>query len=392
MDIGMHLGEGWAERIAEALRSCRVFVPLYSPRYFRSVACGQEWDAFATRPVHPMPGGNAHISGIVPVLWVSSPSSLPPVARRLQFNHSDFGSDYVKEGMYALLKLNYFRDAYQLAVHRLAQRIVEVAEQTMVDPGAHEDFLSRRSAFEGAVPSRQLRILVLACDSERLPEGRSSDSYGRSPLDWQPYRPASTRPLVQHAGRVARQLGLHPSIQEFGEEAEAVLRAEEPESPGLLLLDRWALLDPGHRARMKAFDQLNPAWISLMEPWSADDPDCVPLNGVLQRTADEVLRHQRRDSRPTLRGATDGLPTLDAFEAELPKAARKAIYGFSDRTEPTSTRSQPADQACPSPPAGSASGRPSLRTTPGTGPPTGIPGVAPELKGGDPNEPGGTAP
>ncbi|MBC3842855.1 hypothetical protein GXW82_29795 [Streptacidiphilus sp. 4-A2] len=49
MDRGMHLGEGWVGRLSDALASCRVFVPLYSPRYFRSEPCGQEWRGFASR-------------------------------------------------------------------------------------------------------------------------------------------------------------------------------------------------------------------------------------------------------------------------------------------------------------------------------------------------------
>jgi FxsC-like protein len=358
MDRGMHLGEGWAERIAEALAHCRVFVPLYSPRYFRSVACGQEWDAFASRPVYRIPRNSGHASGVVPALWVTLPqSSLPPVASRLQFNHSDFGQDYVREGLYALLKLNYFRDAYDLAVHRLAQRIVQVAEQTMIPVGRREDFLTRPCAFEDPVPSRQLRIAVLACDADKLPPGRSADAYGQSPLDWQPYRPDSSRPLVQHADRVARQLGFHPSIHDFEDEVEAVLHAEEPTAPGLLLLDRWALLDPARRELVKAFDQRNPSWISLMEPWNADDPECQQANGELQSAAEEALRHRRRDARPSLRGGSDGLPTLESFEAELPRAAQRAIYGFTDRGKPKAQ----AHRSPVPPTGGAASGRPSLR-------------------------------
>ena len=353
MDRGMHLGEGWAERIGEALAHCRVFVPLYSPRYFQSVVCGQEWSSFSARPVYRVPGSAGQPTGIVPVLWVPGPqSSLPPVASRLQFNHSEFGHDYVREGMYALLKLNYFRDAYELAVHRMAQRIVQMAEQTMIPVGQEEDFLLRPSAFDRPTPARQLRIAVLACDAARLPEGRSSEAYGQSPLDWQPYRPESSRPLAQHADRVARQLGFHPSIHEFEEEADAVLNAEKPAAPGLLLLDRWALLDPARRELVKAFDLCNPAWISLMEPWNPDDPECRAVDEILHSAADEALWHRRQDSRPSLRGGFDGLPTLGSFESELPKATQRAMFGFTERSRPAP------------PPNGYSSGRPSLRQAP----------------------------
>ncbi len=336
MDRGMNVGERWAERIGEALAHCRVFVPLYSSRYFQSVACGQEWQAFSSRPVYRIPGTLGPATGIVPVLWVPGRQhDLPLAASQLQFNHSEFGEDYLREGLYALLKLNYFRDAYQLAVHRLAQRIVQMAEQTMIPVGQELDFQSRPSAFEKPVPARRLRIAVLACDSTRLPEGRSSAAYGESQLDWQPYRSESSRPLVLHADQAARQLGFHPSIHEFEEEAGAVLNAEKPTAPGLLLLDRFALLDPARLELVKAFDRCSPAWISLMEPWDPDDPECQAADESLHNAAEEALRHWRRDSRPSLRGGSDGLPTLDCFEAEVPEAIHRAILGFAGRGGPS---------------------------------------------------------
>jgi hypothetical protein len=36
MDRDMQRGPDWSRRICDALASCRVFVPLYSPRYFEN--------------------------------------------------------------------------------------------------------------------------------------------------------------------------------------------------------------------------------------------------------------------------------------------------------------------------------------------------------------------
>ena len=136
-----------AERVAEAVAHCRVFVPLYSPRYFKSTACGQEWWAFANRPVAQR-GISSHHTGIVPVWWARMPAEeLPAVASRLQFNHSDFGKDYLSEGMYGLSRLRGFRDAYELAVHRLAQRIILVAESVALEVGPRQDITALPSAF-----------------------------------------------------------------------------------------------------------------------------------------------------------------------------------------------------------------------------------------------------
>ena len=338
MDRGMHLGEGWVGRLSDALASCRVFVPLYSPRYFRSEPCGQEWRGFADREVIRHAGD--HQTGIVPVWWVRVPrENLPDVAGGLQFNHSDFGTDYLNEGMLALSKLGYFRESYELAVHRLAQRIVHVAESVEIAQGTITDFLTLPSAFEAPVPSRQLRISVLACDTRRLPPGRAARTYGSSALDWQPYWRESDLSLARHAEGVVRKLNFHTSVHRFEEEAELLLggsggegTAAEPSAPGVLLLDRWALLDPERRALVKRFDELNPGWVSVLEPWAQDDPDCRDADDGLGELAGETLVRKRGEARPTFHGIQDGLPTLSAFDRELPLAALRAMSGFVDRT------------------------------------------------------------
>lgn len=329
MDRGMHLGERWEERLAEALARCRVFVPLYSPRYFRSEYCGREWQGFAGRRVRRT-AGSSHHSAIVPVWWVRVPSeSLPPVASRLQFNHSEFGADYLEEGMHALIKLRYFRESYELAVHRLANRIVQVAEQTVIEDGLLRDFTGLRSAFAAPAPARRLRISVLSCDTTRLPEGRSAATYGPSQLDWEPYQPSSSSPLVQHVESAAQKLNFHTSVHLFEDEAPELTSSSRPNAPGLLLLDRWALLDPERRELVKQLDAANPGWVSVMEPWSVNDPDNAKANGRLLELSDSTLTH-KHEVRPSLQGAFHGLPTLSDFDAELPLAARRAMAGFEE--------------------------------------------------------------
>src|SRR5262245_35136754 len=42
-------GENWQQKLSNALSTCKVFVPLYSPMYFTREACGKEWCAFTER-------------------------------------------------------------------------------------------------------------------------------------------------------------------------------------------------------------------------------------------------------------------------------------------------------------------------------------------------------
>ncbi|GAA4997333.1 TIR-like protein FxsC [Kitasatospora paranensis] len=129
--------DSWSRwQITEALATCRVFVPLYSPRYFGSERCGKEWYGFARRAPRAGDGSEQRASGIVPVVWLPVPvAELPPAAGRLRFNHRSFGPDYQREGLLSLARTARHRSQYELVVHRLAVRIVQVAHETRIPPG-----------------------------------------------------------------------------------------------------------------------------------------------------------------------------------------------------------------------------------------------------------------
>ncbi|MGW7446631.1 TIR-like protein FxsC [Kitasatospora sp. NPDC054795] len=342
-------GELSARQQSEALATCRVFVPLYSPRYFNSVPCGQEWHAFTRRPVYPANLGSERTSGVVPVLWAPmSRYRLPNVATELHFNHESFGPDYATEGLYALMKLSYLRPAYEMTVQRLAARIVQVAEETVIPVGRRLEISGLPSAFNATAPTKQLRIYVLADRRDELPADRSPDYYGERRTDWHPYRPDGS-PIAQHAARLARQLGFEPTVHEFDDEAESIIERND-DAPGLLLLDRWALRDPGRRELVRRFDRSDATWVSILEPFNRDDPECGELADDLSELSDDALRITRRASRPSFLGATGptGLHTLEDFDDALPRAAMKAKYAFEGRP-----RAEPEE---PPPPR-----RPSLR-------------------------------
>nr|WP_232248661.1 TIR-like protein FxsC [Streptacidiphilus rugosus] len=336
MDSGLNVGEGWSDRISEALAHCRVFVPLYSVHYFKSQACGQEWAAFTSREVLSVTPGGGAPSAVVPVQWVMVPEKrLPPVAKALQFDHQAFGERYRTEGMQPLLKLNSFRSDYQLAVYRLAQRIVEVAERHRVRIGGRRDFQDYDSVFPAPEPRRTLRISVAACDVNHLPDGRSRQSYGTAPHDWRPFPGGSNEGIARRAAALAKEWEFHASIEPFEEEAARVLAGERPEAPGLLLLDRWALLDARLRETLQRLDACNPTWVGLMEPWSADDPECTTRQEELRDLAQQTMVNLRshREQRARLRGV-DVISSMDEFESVLPHVALSAMRAFEDLEPP----------------------------------------------------------
>ncbi|MER5637206.1 SAV_2336 N-terminal domain-related protein [Kitasatospora sp. NPDC002227] len=140
-----HLGAAAGSPAATAaLAGCRVFVPLYAPGYFQQECCGKEWSAFGRRP-----RGAGWSSGVVPVLWEPvRPHELPEVAGQLLYADSN-AERYAREGLLALAADPARRGDYEFAVHRLAARIVDVAEQARIPVGPVLSWTDLPNAFVG---------------------------------------------------------------------------------------------------------------------------------------------------------------------------------------------------------------------------------------------------
>ena len=126
------------------------------------------------------------------------------------------------------MKLQNYRADYQRAVHRLAERIIEIGDQSVahadddVQDMERKDFESLPSAFGPASARRttdgQLQITVLAHDTSTLPPGRASDYYGETPHTWSPYQPDYPQPLADYALELAKKcLDCEPLFEAFEE-------------------------------------------------------------------------------------------------------------------------------------------------------------------------------
>ncbi|NUR62184.1 MAG: toll/interleukin-1 receptor domain-containing protein [Catenulispora sp.] len=151
MDREVHVGQHWRRRISEALAACRVFLPLYTPRYFTSLSCASEWYLFQARQsAHELISGSRP-EAIIPVLWVPMPDTeLPAVARTPQFDHRTLGEAYARFGFLQLIRLARYKDEYQLAIHALARHVVQVARDRSPGAAVPVDFTALHGRFEDA--------------------------------------------------------------------------------------------------------------------------------------------------------------------------------------------------------------------------------------------------
>jgi FxsC-like protein len=325
MDRENRLGAEWSPELVAALGTCRVFVPLYSRRYFESDNCGKEWFAFARREVNQNARGHGLVNAIVPALWARMDrSSIPEVAQSIQYDHAGLGPRYSTEGFYGIMKLHSYRAAYQRAVHRLAERIVEVAERAEIPPEPAVDYGSLQSAFGPASAGRtatdQLQITVLAHDVSTLPAGREGDYYGDTPRTWSPYRPEYPQPLAEYARDLARKcLGCEPYVGAFEDGTPAWVSNGQPVPPSLCLVDAWVAVSEPHAARLRRLNELDLPWVSVLVPWNSQDAGLAFAQQDLRDRLRRLLG-RRLDSVPyRCRTAATGIPTLQEFGQLLPQ-------------------------------------------------------------------------
>jgi FxsC-like protein len=329
MDRDMRSGEEWSDRLAGSLATCRVFVPLFSPRYFNSVQCGKEWCAFAQRAVRQQARSNRATEAIVPALWVPvDPHRLPNAAERLQFNHNALGDAYTTEGLYGLIKLKMFRREYELAVYELAKRIVKVAESEIVSAGQPVDYRRIPSAFGDPNGPRALRIAVAAGARGRLPQGRNRRYYGDGPADWNPFVPSSSRPLAAVTADLARSFDFEPTVVSLDEEPSPARIAVAPaEGPEILLIDRWVVTDAAWRERLGALDAARP-WTALVVAWNREDPQSRDVEDELRSRLERIMPNTSGHGPPACRTAARGVHSLESLTDILPQVVEWAAAQY----------------------------------------------------------------
>jgi FxsC-like protein len=334
MDRELQPGNEWPWHLSRNLATCRVFVPMYSRRYFQSEHCGKEWAAFRDRARNGSAQASGHVEAILPALWRPVPhQALPEAAGEIHFNPGEIGQIYAEYGFYGIMKLTRFSEEYEWVVYDLAERILRVAERAP-DPGPAMGYGALASAFRSApdMPGdKRLRIIVVAPQRGDLPPGRSGDHYGQSPLDWNPYAPDSVEPLAEHAVVLARRDGFRPELGDLYEHADDLMRDTGP-APGdaaVLLIDPWAVLQSQCRQVLARLDELDKPWVQVVVVWNRKDAEMAAAEGELRRALAEAM-----PSRLNLRGrvtsllASQGVPSLGDVTPALKDAMRHAARQY----------------------------------------------------------------
>jgi FxsC-like protein len=321
LDRDLWVEDDWIAGLPAALASCRVLVPLYSPRYFQSEVCGKEWQAFADRPATQR-AQPPQIPAIVPVMWMPmSADSLPPAARTVPIEYGVVDS-YASRGLYGIIKPARYQADYSKFVREVAQRIADTAKRSPNAWRPELDYDSLPNPFgpAGAPESGAPRLLitVLAPQSDNLPPGRDGQYYGPAAWDWMPYRPSSQQPIAQFAANFARSLGYRPYVCDLQERADDLLADGRAAHPELLIVDPWAVARPEINRLVTRFKLAKKPWVHVVIPWNPADAETTTAERELRLALSSALGRKLELGRVTSKIAVGGVPNIAQFGTVLP--------------------------------------------------------------------------
>jgi len=334
MDQELRPGNEWPDRLSRALATCRVFVPLYSRRYFKSEHCGKEWFAFNRRRLNLRAQSGIPVETIVPAVWIPLPAEmLPEAATSVQFSGSHFSELYAEHGFYGIIKVSRWREAYEEAVYLLAKEIVQAAEaafaaESPAEPAEDAPYEMLPSAFGGegkAGPGdKPIRVTVVAPSRDNLPAGRENSSYGKDIRAWNPYGQASVRPLADHAAELARSLSYTPEVGDLFRHEAGLVGREPWSGPEVLLIDPWATLLPEFHDILRQVDSMDNPWVQVLVVWNRQDQQMEREAERIMAGLNAALPRKLREGRAISALAVRGVPSLREFGMVLPPVIAEA--------------------------------------------------------------------
>ncbi|MEV1285605.1 TIR-like protein FxsC [Micromonospora sp. NPDC049679] len=329
---GIPLGSSWSPQLITALSTCRVFISLCSPSYFRRPACGKEWQVFASRLTLHQRVSGVHAPALMPLVWTPT-SHMPQLASRLQYHTDSLGEAYRKDGLRQLVRLNRRVPLLRL-VSDLAKKIVETAQQyRLPGPGPVPAFDEIINAFtpdaraplelsHSAAGSRYVHFVVAAPTRAQVGTVRRNRVfYGDTYADWAPFRPSLYDPIAAYARGIAERQRFGSEVSGIEDLPARIDRANENNQIVVLLVDAWATRLTEHREVLRSYDQRNEPTTGVLIPLPRADEETDAHRSELVRELHQALANNN------IRGDTlfrPGIQTHDDFDLELQDVLEEA--------------------------------------------------------------------
>ena len=162
---------------------------------------------------------------------------------------------YTKNGLQALLRFPAYRASYRAVVRHLADRIVTVAGESLLEPSPVPDIDMMQSEFPSQTPLAVFTIEVAAPTAHTVAGNHNPGEYATSSTQWSPF-PGQVFPLAEYAKQVAERLDFKVAVSGLGETG-----GQEIRGPGIILIDpRFVAGSSGRRLLESEVGQL-PRWV-----------------------------------------------------------------------------------------------------------------------------------
>ncbi|GAA1817771.1 hypothetical protein GCM10009682_43220 [Luedemannella flava] len=333
----LYVGQRWQLALADALASCKCFVAMTSPRYFRRDYCGREWGAFSDRLAAYERQWKRPAPALLPVRWI--PMAVPhPLAEDIQLHSAGTAASYLKYGLRHMLDLQRFHDDYQEFVFDLAQRIVNVAAEYDLPPPRRPirleevaDAFTITSTTDAPPPGRRpvsavgparlstravVHFVIVAGTRESMSAVRRKlEYYGDTAVDWAPFRPDVDETLAEFASRVAEDRMFDSEVTDISRLGECLELAKRRNDLVVLLVDAWSPALAEHQQALLDYDNHDGNTSAVLVPFnSSDDETRADATELQVRLASVLPRHIERRDRVMLR---PHIPTPELFSTDL---------------------------------------------------------------------------
>jgi FxsC-like protein len=285
-------GDRWPGAIENALRTCRAFVLILSPRYLTRPYCGKEWAAFNDR----LSESNASL--IQPVLLLSRDYLRgPPEVTEIADSDDKLPELYRTNGLDVLVR-HLEEKAYQAFVTAFATRLFEVAEAHPLAPaGAIRPLDEIQSAFHGDsgpgldLPAarddegpRFANVMLVAASRAEVAAIRTvTEGYGdQGPVAWRPWHPEDRDHVSRIVGEIALQEGFLPAWVDTDDSSPQHIKdAFDRGNVVVVVADVWTLSLDWYRRCMRKIDESGFMNCVVAVLWNDRDNDTAASAAML---------------------------------------------------------------------------------------------------------------
>jgi len=345
----------WDATVAEALRTTRVLLCLFTRPYFNSKVCGQEFEVFRQRVAQYVKANNLqHAPLIIPVLWHRADRlpALPKAVVDLQYTYDDFSAVYTQEGLEYIMRLEKHRDDYQQFLIRMAALISDVTTAHPLPPLAAVPPLKNVPSAFAPKPAQIappvepengpsfVHFAYVVGDRQQLQNaGVPPDRYGADGRSWKPYVPEVDRPVGLITQRVATDVDLqHEVLPVTNTLIDQLRKADETNTIVVLIVDPWTLKVQTYLDRMMDYDGRNLVSCAVLVVWSGTEQERGAAEQALRPTVNWTFKNTLINNNTYFR------PRV-ASEAELRSEVTAAIIEIRRRLNERAKLFKPVDPA-----------------------------------------------